>query len=106
MSNKEKIDIARTNWLKASDELGFNIISPYSVIEGSKEYIFFAFIPKYGSPNGTIIDLIFAPTYEKNKKMIEIANDMKCFYSFINIDFFLDYNPECFLDVIEDWGKY
>jgi hypothetical protein len=106
MSNEEKIYIARKNWMKASKELGFNIISPYSVIENDKKYVFFAFIPKYGSPNGTIIDLIFAPTYETNNKMIEIANNIGSFYSFINIDSVINYNREHFLDIIEDWGKY
>jgi hypothetical protein len=46
MGNKEKIDIARKNWMKASKELGFNIISPYIVIENDKEYVFFCLYTK------------------------------------------------------------
>jgi hypothetical protein len=106
MSKNEKIEMARINWMKASDELGFKFISPYSVTEDNKEYVFFAFIPKYGSPKGTIIDLIFAPAYEMSNKTIEIANANGCLYSFINIDSIIDYNREYFLDIIEDWGKY
>jgi hypothetical protein len=106
MSNKEKIDIVRKNWMKASDELGFNIISPYYIIKDNKKYVFFAFIPQYGSPQGTLIDLIFSPMYETNNKMREIANELGCFHSFINIDAYIDYNRNHFLETIEDWGKY
>jgi hypothetical protein len=106
MSREEKIDIARKNWLKASNELGFDIISPYTVTKDNKKYCFFAFIPKYGSPQGTLIDLIFSPLYKTNNKMKAIANAVGCFHSFINIDIYIDYNKERFLDTIEDWGKY
>jgi hypothetical protein len=106
MNNEEKIDLARINWIKASDELGFNITSPYYIIKDDRKIRFFAFIPQYGSPRGTLIDLIFSPAYETNNKIQEIANALGYFHSYINVDAYIDYNPNRFLETIDDWGKY
>jgi hypothetical protein len=71
MITKQQIEIVRNNWLKASKEFGFKIITPcfFMLNEVKKEV--FAFLPEYGSLNGMIIDLII--DYEMNDKIRDFA---------------------------------
>jgi hypothetical protein len=106
MITAEQITIARKNWQMAAQNLGFKIVTPYLIsINGSQKEVF-AFLPEYGSPNGAIIELTFAPEYKTDKSLIEWAIENNSFYSFINVDNVLEYDQEYFSEVLADWMKY
>jgi hypothetical protein len=54
-------DIARENLIKASNDVGFKIVTPYFYKSDNYNIELFAFLPEYGSINGLIIDLISPP---------------------------------------------
>jgi hypothetical protein len=106
MTLDKKIIIGRMNWIKASSELSFNIISPYIYQFHDRNIEIFAYLPEYGSKKGILYDIIFPPEYETNKDVIHIAKIMECFCSFINIDTIQEYNKKYFEETLNDWGKY
>lgn len=64
MINVKQVEIARGNWLKASEELKFKIVTPYLLEINGITKTAFAYLPEYGSPNGVILGLTAAPDYE------------------------------------------
>jgi len=95
---------ARLNWIKASKNLKFEIVSPYIFDKDFEEA--FAFFPCHGSPNGIIVDLIYPPDYNTNKNIINWATRNKLRYSFINLVNFLEYNEDRIKDCLIDWGHF
>lgn len=106
MITDEQIEVARTNWLKASLNLFFKFETPFFVeINGNKREMF-AFLPKYGSPNGTIICLTSSPQFETDQEIIQWAKENSFYYSFLNIEDFQKYDENYFKELLEDWMKY
>jgi hypothetical protein len=106
MITKEQFEQARLNWQKASKNLFFEIITPYFIeINGIKKELF-AFLPEYGSPNGTIICLTSPPHYETDSEIIQWSKENKFYYSFLNVEEFQEYDEECLNEILEDWMKY
>ncbi|GGH32949.1 hypothetical protein FAZ19_23480 [Sphingobacterium alkalisoli] len=103
--NKEHILKARENWQKAAYNFKFEIITPYFIsVKGSEKEVF-AFVPAYGSSNGTIIELTSPPEYNTDKEIMEWASDNDLFCSFINVDNLLEYDERYFVEILDDWIK-
>jgi hypothetical protein len=101
-----KENIVRENWIKAASEIGFEILSPYKINIENRILEVFAFLPKYGSNNGMIVELTSEPLFIINQDIVSYSKRNKCFYSFINIDIFLEYNKSEFIDLLDDWGCF
>jgi hypothetical protein len=106
MITRKQIELARENWVKASLFLFFKITTPYYIeINGSKKEVF-AFLPEYGSPNGSIVCLISSPDFEIDNEVINWANENNLYYSFVNVENFQVYREDYFEEILEDWTKY
>ena len=57
MINSDHIISARKNLQKASQDLGFVIVSPYYIFLNGIIKEVFAFLPEYGTSKGTILEL-------------------------------------------------
>lgn len=103
MINELKIESTRKNWIKASAQFGFELKTPYQVQlkHGVKEV--FAYLPEYGSENGTVICLTGPPDYETDTEIVEWADNHGVHCSFINVESCLIYNEEYFVEVLDDW---
>ncbi len=106
MITKEQIELARKNWITASNEIGFKIITPYVLPRTEISVEIFAFLPEYGSPYGTIIELTSPPEYNCNVLVSEWASFNKLFFSCINIYSILTYRKDFFQETLLDWGNY
>lgn len=103
MISEEKKQKFRLFWERASEELHFEIESPYYIsVDGVKKEVF-ACVYGYGSSNGTIVELMQPPSFEVDKEVILWAKKNAFFYSFINIDSITDYSVDYFTDILEDW---
>ena len=104
ITNKQ-FELARKNWVEASIKLNFKIVTPYFIeINGRKKEVF-AFLPEYGSPNGTIMYLTCATEFETNSEIVNWAKKNKYFYSFINIETLQKYDENYFKEILDDWIK-
>ena len=92
--------------LKASLELDFRIICPYYYLYNNDNIEIFAYLPEFGSPKGTLVDLIFPPKYETNKIIINIAKKMNCHYSFLNINEIQKFDKNYFIEFLNDLQYY
>src|SRR5690606_29178371 len=97
---KEK---ARNSWIKASEELKFKIVTPFNTLIEDKETSLFAYLPQYGSPKGMIVELTEEPEFLTNSEVIKWAKQNEHFYSFINIDSYLNFD-KIFLQVLWTTG--
>ncbi len=97
---KEKV---RSYWLLASKNLNFEIVTPFTVTINNKKREVFAYLPKYGSKNGMIIELIGPPEYATDKEVIIWARQKGYFSSFMNIEDFKVYNESNYIDALRDW---
>ena len=102
----KQIAIARENWLRASKELSFEIITPILLKTNGIAKKGFAYLPEYGSPNGIVVELITAPDYKADNHIVKWAKLKNCFYSFINIEELLIYDQSYFRELLEDWKKF
>jgi hypothetical protein len=106
MKTEEKIQQARENWVKASMDLSFKIISPYYIEINGKEKEIFAFLPRYGSIKGTLVELTSEPDFKTDSDIICFAKENNIFCSFINMKSCLKYDQDYFKETLEDWGGY
>lgn len=106
MISKEKVEIARSNWNRASLKLFFKLITPYFADIDGDSYEIFAFLPEYGSINGAIICLTSAPLFETDNVIIRWAKRVEVFYSFVNVEDFQIYNEDYFREMLTDWVKF
>ena len=96
---------ARENWIKASKELEFKIISPYYILVDGRKQEVFAFLPEYGSVNGTLVFLM-CPSDFKSSYLSKWARRNKIFYSYLNVDELLEYDQRTFREALKDWRKF
>ncbi len=110
MITEEIESIIRRNWLKAAQELNFEIITPYTIsIDGNDRKVF-AFLPDYGSKQGAIVCLSAQPNCDWHIKSSDhdeiwswgLANKRFCSIIYITNDN-LVYDKEYFIDILEDW---
>ena len=90
--------LARKNLLTASSELRFQIITPFKINFNGTPKEIFALIPEYGSPSGTIIELISSPKFNIDLNLKNWATLNKYYFSSINIDCILDYNKDFIIE--------
>ncbi|HSZ34650.1 MAG TPA: hypothetical protein VK772_15145 [Puia sp.] len=103
MLNIDQIEIARNNWIKASGELGFKIITPFEILIEKSEKEVFAYLPEYGSLNGAIFELFTSSDFKIDDRIKDWAVSNNCFYSFCSIESFLEYDVVYFREILKDW---
>lgn len=96
---------ARNSWLKGSEELKFEIISPFKIFIEGKEIFLFAYLPQYGSKKGMVLELTEAPDFITDTNVIKWAKENQYHYSFINVHSYLNYDKDLFIDTLNDWGR-
>lgn len=104
MVNDDQIKIARDNFRLASEEFGFEFVSPFTITDQIEA---FGYISNYGSKNGVVICLTAPPEHHIDKQVVDWCKERDCFYSFLNIELFTkNYNRSYFREMLHDWGKY
>lgn len=106
MITRQQVELARKNWIDASKNFMFELVTPYFIeIDGNEKEIF-AFLPKYGSLNGTIVCLISAPNFEIDSELSQWADKNNFYCSFVNIKKFINFDESSFKEILNDWMKY
>ena len=106
MLMNEHVIKARKTWFEASKKFGFEFVSPFYYQYAGEKNEAFGFIPKYGSKNGTIIELMYSPRFLTDKRIVEWARVNNTNFSFINVDNCLEYRESFFYDLLDDWTCY
>jgi len=92
-----------TAWSVASSDLGIRVTSPFVLAEsGERTVEYIALIHCFGSPNGTLINLIDDAMSETMK----LATARGFFASTLNPYSYATYQREHFIDTLKDWGWY
>ncbi|MBQ6831004.1 MAG: hypothetical protein IJO28_00055 [Oscillospiraceae bacterium] len=100
----DQIKNIRHNFILASEEFGFEFVSPFNLTD---EIEVFGYISNYGSKHGVVICLTTPPDFLIDHKVIEWCKEKDCFYSFLNIELLTgEYKPSYFREMLRDWGKY
>lgn len=103
MTLNNSIEIARRNLERASEELGFDVETPYTIKKHNTERGIFAFLPRLGSRNGMYLELTGSPEFQIDPELFKIAKERGIFCSFINLESILEYRKDVFEDAITDW---
>ena len=100
----EQIKNARHNFMLASEEFGFEFVSPFNLTD---EIEVFGHISNYGSKNGVVIGLITAPDFLIDNRVTDWCKEKGCFYSFLNLELLTgEYKRSYFREMLRDWDKY
>ena len=100
----DQIKNARHNFVLASEEFGFEFVSPFNLTD---EIEVFGYISNYGSKNGAVICLTAPPDFLTDNRVADWCKEMDCFYSFLNIEPLIgEYRRSYFREMLRDWGKY
>ena len=103
MITQEQIEIARKQFVRASESLDFELESPF-VIDPKTNLVAFAYLPDYGSANGVIVDLTAAPEYRCDSRLIKWCKENQVFYSCLNIVPLLNtFDKRYFRELLQDW---
>ena len=93
-------------WLEAGRLLHFRVQAPYAVIVNSEHIECIAFLPDYGSPNGSIVSFFDNETYHRDDRITEYAKRNKMFHSFVNPMGFQVYDEIFVKRLLMDWGYF
>ena len=104
MFNDDQIKNARHNFALASEEFGFEFVSPFTLTDGIEV---FGYISNYGSKNGVVICLTTPPDFLTDNRIADWCKEMDCFYSCLNIELLTgEYKRSYFREMLRDWGNY
>lgn len=93
-------------WIKASEELGFRIVAPYSLVCDSCVFECVAYLPDFGSINGMVVYLMLPrPSYD-TPGLMEAARALDMYYSCINGEVYGVFDAEVFKEALRDWGFF
>lgn len=99
-----QIKMARRNFILASEEFGFEFVSPFNL---TNEIEVFGYISNYGSKNGVVVCLTTPPDFLIDNRVADWCKETDCFYSFLNIELLAgEYKRSYFQEILRDWGKY
>ena len=100
----DQIKNARHNFALASEEFGFEFVSPFNLTD---EIEVFGYISNYGSKNGAVIGLTAPPDFLLDNRVTDWCSEADCFCSFLNIELLTgEYNRSYFREMLRDLGKY
>ncbi len=100
------IQKASQTWLVAAEKLGIRVTAPFAISMASHSIQCIAFVPDFGSANGTIVGVMHSQTFNTDSKLKEYAKRNGIFYSFVNPLGWIEYDEAAFKDALEDWGYY
>ena len=104
MFNDDQIKNARYIFALASEEFGFEFVSPFTLTDGIDV---FGYISNYGSKNGVVICLTTPPDFLTDNRIADWCKEMDCFYSCLNIELLTgEYKRSYFREMLRDWGNY
>lgn len=91
-------------WIHAGIKLGVRVEAPYYAftIDGMKVPCV-AHLPDFGSSNGMLIGLVLAPDFEVDKKIKDVARELKKYCTFINAKIYAKYDETVFKEALADW---
>lgn len=101
-----EIEIYRRILVNYCLDLGVKIISPYIINREFENLDCFAYIPDFGSTNGTVVGLTSSPNYFLDEATIAFCKKEKIFYSFINTERLKNYDIEKMKEMLVDWGYF
>ena len=94
--------VVREQFLRASEEFGFEIIMPYCLDEKEQIYAF-GYMPGYGSKNGAVIELL-GEGLATDTNMKRWCDENGYFCGFLNPQLLLDqYKRNYFRELLRDW---
>ena len=104
MTDEQKTEKIRNNFLLAAQDFGFEFESPFSLADGLEA---FGYIPYYGSKNGVIICLDSSMNSEIDQRIFEWCREMECFRSVLSMEFYAhEYKRSYFREMLRDWGRF
>ena len=104
MTDEQKIELIRNNFLRAAEDFGVEFESPFSLADGLEV---FGYIPNYGSRNGAVICLDSSMNPEAAQRIHEWCKEMECFCSTLSTEFYaVEYKRSVFREMLRDWGRF
>ncbi len=95
---------AREQFETAARDLGFSFISPAVLTDSLSA---FAYLPDYGSPNGTVICLTSSSERHAYHDVISWCQENGFFWSVLSIEPLLgEYHAAYFREMLRDWGRF
>jgi hypothetical protein len=100
----DQIKNARHNFALASEEFGFEFVSPFTLTDETEV---FGYISNYGSKNGVVVCLTTPPDFLIDNRVADWCKETDCYYSFLNIELLTgEYKGSYFREMLRDLGKY
>ena len=100
----DQIKNARHNFALASEEFGFEFVSPFTLTD---EIEVFGYISNYGRKNGVVVCLTTPPNFLIDNRVADWCKETDCYYSFLNIELLTgEYKSSYFREMLRDLGKY
>lgn len=97
------INLEENAIIRASDQIGIRVVSPFILRHNRVEFIFTAWITDFGGPKGMLVVANFYPPGPAASRVLrDAAHSLGCGVSFINIP--RDESSDWLIDACEDWG--
>ena len=100
MAEEENIASA---WRAAADDLRLEVLVPYVVQSGGREYRFIALIRSFGSAQGTLLCL---PDQWDEQGFAEVAGESGFYCSGVYPQSYSRYDRKHFVETLNDWGWF
>ena len=100
MDDHCKSDVCEA-WSAASVDLSIEIITPFTLVENDHRYECIAYVPHFGSPNGTLV-----MSMDGCREIVKAGMARGYYVCMINADEYRHYERQHFIDVLNDWRYF
>jgi hypothetical protein len=105
--DKNSLAMAANAWSAAANDLGIRATAPFRIpTDTSGERFAAAYLPDFGSMQGTIVDWGFRPDFSGDNEVRRFAEENSMYYSIVSFDRYRSYDRDMFLEALSDWGYY
>ena len=90
-------------WLDAADDLGIDVVAPFTLRVDEQEVHCIALIPDFGAVNGMVVLQGGVAEWEEVRELLDAASKLGYGFSFLR-DSYRRYDRGLFVDTLNDWG--
>jgi len=90
-------------WRRAAEELGIEVIAPFTFVVGERAHTCAAWVGRFGGARGTLVLLVEPPSFALDRELITDAEREGYKWSAVNSALYSEFDRALFIEALRDW---
>lgn len=91
-------------WRRAAEELGIEVIAPFTFTAGERVHTCGAWVGHFGGARGTLVLLVEPPAFALDRELIADAEREGYKWSAVSSALYAKFDRSLFIDALRDWA--